>query len=98
VIRQGEVRDYGERGRVVVVSCDVINDSGFPIVVPVVRGRDEAPPFRVALAEQDPIAGSVDVTLPLVVRPTSLGEPAGTLTGGTWRRVHTAVLDLFDDA
>lgn len=100
MIRQGEIRDYSlrsGRGRVVVVSRDEVSNGAHPIVVPIQRGTDDIPPFLVALADQDPMAGTVNVAKLAFANPDALGEPIGLVTGDTWQRLREAVVGLFDD-
>jgi mRNA-degrading endonuclease toxin of MazEF toxin-antitoxin module len=99
VIRQGEIRDYhlpSARGRVVVVSRDEVSNGTYPIVVSIQRGTDDVPPFLVALAEHDPMAGTVDVARLAFADPDQLSEPIGLVSGDTWSRLRDAIMSLFD--
>jgi hypothetical protein len=95
-VRQGEVYDYsvrGERYRVLVVSTDVHNEVRLPWIVPIRRRAVDAPPYLVALRDQDPVGGSADVDR--LDRAPLDGEPVGMITGATMQRVREAIHTLF---
>ncbi len=94
MIRQGEVYTYG-RGRIVVLSNEEVNET-YPIAAPLGRGTQDLPPFMVALADQDPIAGTVHVGRLAFCDPTLLEKPAGLLTGATMSRILESVHTLFE--
>jgi mRNA interferase MazF len=97
VVSQGEVYDHvidGSRYRILVVSSDAHNDTGkTPWVVPIRHGGIDAPPYLVALADTDPLGGTVDVDRLTRVDPN--GSPVGILTGATVERVRHAISTLF---
>lgn len=94
MIRQAEVRDY-QKGRVVVLSNDVVNHEAYPIVARLHGRMEETLPYLIGTVEQDPIRGAVDVGLLGFANPDALGEPVGMLTGATMARVLDAVRALF---
>ncbi len=95
----GEIRDYirgGNRARVLIVSRDDVSNDAYPIVVPIVRQGADIPPYTIALTEQDPVSGYVEVALiTALTDPDSLGPVVGTIGGATWQRVLQAVHDLI---
>jgi mRNA-degrading endonuclease toxin of MazEF toxin-antitoxin module len=98
-IGQGEIREYGS-AKVVVLSNADTNEDGFPIVVLIERGRDDWPPYKIRLGEQDPVAGVADVARVGAVAPARLGPMVGLMSGATLQRLRDAVGELIspDDA
>lgn len=80
----------------VIVSKDTINDTAYPVAVPIERGSDHVPGLVLPLAEQDPMAGVVNINMVAVVDPVQLGEPIGTITGSTLVLIVSAVQSLFE--
>lgn len=99
-IRQGEIRPlqtpFGlDAGiRMIVVSNDDVNESAQPIVVPIVRGRQDLPPYLIQLAEHDPHAGTVSVAQIGSVPAQYLREPIGLVSGSTMERIREAITEL----
>jgi len=77
-----------------VVSGDAHNKTHTPWVVPIRHGSLDAPPYRIALVDADPLGGSVDIER--LTRTWPCGEPVGIVTGATMQRVREAIQALFD--
>jgi mRNA interferase MazF len=99
VAHQGEVRELRlgqHRYRVVVVSSDAYNVAEPAVLVaPLRRRAADVPPYLIAMADQDPVGGTVDVGLLAHVEQPALGEVVGILTGATMARVRDALHVLF---
>lgn len=99
MIRQGEIRDLiglpPGRMRFLVVSADVVNAHRHPVVVPILRGRDDVPPYFIALGPSDGVVGMVHVNDLRAVHPEQLGESVSMIAGDTWMRVRAALRDLL---
>jgi mRNA interferase MazF len=72
---------------------DAHNEVRTPWAVPIRHGTLDAPPYLVALADPDPLGGSVDVDRLSRVAPT--GQPIGIVSGATMQRVREAIYTLF---
>lgn len=81
--------------RVLVVSADVVNTHRYPVVVPVLRGHDDVPPYFIALGPSDSVVGMVHVNDLHAIHPAQLGKPVATIAGDTWMRVRAALWDLL---
>lgn len=99
-VRQGQIRAFLDVAgnptatRVVVVSSDEVNEGSEPLVVPLIRGQQEAPPFLIALPEHDPHAGRVDVAH-LSWQPVRfLGDVVGIVSGTGMERIRAAIAEL----
>ncbi len=64
-----------------------------PWVAPILRGNLDAPPYRVALIDVDPLGGFIDLDRLGRAEPDS--APLGTITGATMARVREAIHTLF---
>jgi mRNA interferase MazF len=97
VIRQGEIREVENHVRVVVLSGDSVNAAAFPIVAPIQRNVHDVPPYLIALTEQDPVKGAVNMGLLHAADPVVVDSqpPVGIVCGPTFERVFEAVNDLF---
>lgn len=96
MVGQGEIYDHrvAERWyRVLVVSTDAHNDVRTPWVAPIRHGTLDAPPHLIALADVDPLGGSIDLGRLDMVPVT--GTPIGIVTGATMQRVREAIQTLF---
>jgi hypothetical protein len=96
VVGQGEIYDHSvaeRRYRVLVVSTDAHNDVRTPWVAPIRHGTMDAPPHLIALADVDPLGGSID--LGRLDRVHVTGTPIGIVTGATMQRVREAIQTLF---
>jgi mRNA interferase MazF len=99
VVNQGGIHDYqlGERQyRVLVVTSDRHNnETGRPFVVPLRRRATDAPPYLIAMSDQDPIGGTADLGRLIRVDAAALGAELGLITGATLERVRDAIYTLF---
>lgn len=96
MVGQGEIYDHSvaeRRYRVLVVSTDAHNDIRTPWVAPIRHGTMDAPPHLIALADVDPLGGSID--LGRLDRVQVTGTPIGIVTGATMQRVREAIQTLF---
>ncbi len=96
MVKQGEIHNYpvaDRRYHVLVVSGDAHNEVRLPWVVPIRRGRTDAPPYLVALVEADPVGGTADIDR--LDRASLSSEPVGIVTGATMQRIREAISTLF---
>jgi mRNA-degrading endonuclease toxin of MazEF toxin-antitoxin module len=96
-VRQGGIYEHAvgtSRYRMVVVSSDAHNATGkTPWLVPVRHGAIDAPPYLVALADTDPLGGTLDIDH--MTRALPNGDEIGILTGATMTRLREAIYTLF---
>jgi mRNA-degrading endonuclease toxin of MazEF toxin-antitoxin module len=98
-MKHGEV--YDRKGiKVVIASCDVLNDSADPthrpLTVPVYRPpRGKHKIFGVPTQEFDPVSGFVSVGEVEPVNPTILYTRVGMMTGATMAGIAAKLRGVF---
>jgi mRNA-degrading endonuclease toxin of MazEF toxin-antitoxin module len=95
-VRQGEIRTYLGRPRILIVSNNAVNMTAYPVAVPVGRQPLDVPGFLIPFTDQDPVSGHADVGRLGIIDPEHLGEPDALLSGATLHRVLAAIHALFD--